>query len=199
MSVAVYTLYIDGLHHTWVNKVLLGADLFDAVFYMSAAMYDVYMRKKGWLANHKNHMFLCYISAIEGAGTIRSVSHFHWLLNIVGVKPDSFLYTIFGAGLPQCQRKYKTVWTFCEWAYALRMVWVRFVSNCYIQCYANFTPGMQEVAKSRWNGWIRSFLVFAFAVDQDIKPGKALMGVLVVQTYAMLYDILKAIREEEEE
>merc|ERR1719336_3115668 len=54
------------------------------------------------------------------------------------------------------------------------MIWIRFLSNIYIQIYANFTPSATKMAQGRWKSWVVLFATMAFCGDQNIAPLSAL-------------------------
>jgi len=181
MAAAAYNLYTDALNHTWVNKVLLSVDLYDGFYYMVRGLMDIYGKKNDWRVAHKDHMFLAFISSIEGAGTIRTIANFHWLLEIAGLPSNSFLYKILGTGLGKCQATYRTVGTVCEVPYSFRLLWVRFLSNCYVSIYTSFTPRMDRVMKSRWSSWTSGFVVAVLGFALGVNPGKAMITFVIAQ------------------
>lgn len=182
LSAAYYTLYIDGMKHTIVNKLFLVNDLTEGAIYMTLGMLAVIQRKKGWLQKHKDQMFLAFVTSIEGAGTIRTIGFVHYLMGKAGLQ-DTLIWSMTGAGLSECQNKHRMVSSDCEWEYTFRLTTIRFLTNLYVHQYATFTPSCVEIANQRWKSWVTMITILGMAADQDIPPHYAFGAVVLSSAY----------------
>merc|ERR1719461_1524330 len=129
-----------------------------------------------------DQMFLAFVTSIEGAGTIRTISFIHYLMDKAGLQ-DSLIWSMTGAGISQCQREHRTVSSDCEWEYTFRMVAIRFLTNLYVHQYATFTPSCVEIANQRWKAWVTMLTILGMAADQEIPPHYAFGAVVLSSAY----------------
>merc|ERR1719461_1468640 len=129
-----------------------------------------------------DQMFLAFVTSIEGAGTIRTISFIHYLMDKAGLQ-DSLIWSMTGAGISQCQREHRTVSSDCEWEYTFRMVAIRFLTNLYVHQYATFTQSCVEIANQRWKAWVTMLTILGMAADQEIPPHYAFGAVVLSSTY----------------
>jgi len=117
---ALFNLYTDVVRHTPLPKMMLASSLLTSAGLMFQAIRTVVKKEHGWLLKHQNEMVQCFILSIQGAGTIRMVSH---------------IETFLGYGSVRCQAQHSGMATQCLWPYVYRMFFLATVSLYYRGVY----------------------------------------------------------------
>jgi len=125
MAACLNSLFADEAKHHPLSKAFLMSAAFSSIIHMLRSIRDV-ARKD--VAGHEIHSVVAFLYSIEGAGTIRTVSHLQWPLKFI-------LPPVFG-GPSDCQAIYNGQAAQCVASYCIRMVFTRVLTYYWIGMYA---------------------------------------------------------------
>lgn len=124
MAAALNNLFADEAKHHPLSKALLMSAAFSSIIHMVRSIRDV-ARKD--VVGHEVNSVVAFLYSIEGAGTIRTVSHLQW--------PLRFISPVFG-GPSDCQALYNGEAAQCVASYCIRIVFTRVLTYYWIGMYA---------------------------------------------------------------
>ncbi len=129
LGAAMSLLFVDTQQHHWLVKFMLMSPVLYSSTYMARGIASI---RRGDVAEHIDHMVRCFVYSIEGAGTIRTVSHLFWL---GGIGPTFY------------QDQHGATATHCVDEYLLRLIFTRLLSLYWLGCYARMR-GNEKLTKS---------------------------------------------------
>jgi len=106
---ALLILYEDVEGHSLLNKALLFSSLFSTVYNVARSIKEAVNKN---LTAHRILMVQAFISSLDGAGTIRTVSA---------------IQMVMGYGPISCQCAHGSVGGYCDWTYTWRLMWIIFL------------------------------------------------------------------------
>jgi len=151
---ALFNLYTDVVRHTPLPKMMLVASLITSVGYMYQAIKVAVYKEHGWLLKHQDEMIQCFILSIQGAGTIRMVSH---------------IETFTGHGAVLCQAQHFGMATQCLWPYIFRMFFLAMVSLYYRGMYVKMRDD-EKLIRTYLNDATQLVVLFLITVSFSYVP-----------------------------